>query len=468
MVSVFGSLAPGNSSKINLAYDHVAVVGALALAAYATGVSDALSSPLFWLWSAFALVIWAVGSGALQLYDAWKVRVPVDEFALLSLVVVVETTGLGVFRTVVPGAMEALPHPGDFFSLLLPLVGLARLLVFRPLARREEPIDDVLVVGTGPSARHTGTTLEQKHPRRRLLGFLRPNTGPARMQVPRERVLGSVREDLERILRAHPVGEVYVALRTTECGRDVEAVIRVCERLGIPFALPAVPVPMGRARPANPNSIPDGYLHFVPFASRPAQRAVKRLFDIVASAAALLVLSPLLLGVALIIKLTSRGPVFFAQERVGLHGRTFRMLKFRSMVVNAEALKAKLAAQNEQSGPVFKMKNDPRITPIGRFIRKYSIDELPQLINVLRGDMSVVGPRPPVPPEVAQYEPWQRRRLSVRPGLTCIWQVSGRNQISFEEWMYLDMRYIDHWSFWSDLALILRTVPVVLTGRGAS
>jgi lipopolysaccharide/colanic/teichoic acid biosynthesis glycosyltransferase len=175
-----------------------------------------------------------------------------------------------------------------------------------------------------------------------------------------------------------------------------------------------------------------------------------------------------MLTVGVIIKLTSRGDILFKQERVGRHGRPFFMLKFRSMVVNAEELKAKLMAQNEQTGPVFKMKRDPRITPIGRFIRKFSIDELPQLINVLRGEMSVVGPRPPVPAEVAKYEAWQRRRLSVRPGLTCVWQVSGRNEISFEEWMYLDMQYIDHWSLAQDFELILKTVPVVLTGRGAS
>ena len=144
------------------------------------------------------------------------------------------------------------------------------------------------------------------------------------------------------------------------------------------------------------------------------------------------------------------------------------MLKFRSMVANADQLKAGLADKNEQSGPVFKMKRDPRVTAIGRFMRKHSIDELPQLVNVLRGDMSVVGPRPPVPMEVAAYEAWQRRRLSVRPGLTCVWQGSGRNEISFQDWMLLDMRYIDHWSLVQDFALICRTVPIVLTGRGAS
>jgi lipopolysaccharide/colanic/teichoic acid biosynthesis glycosyltransferase len=144
------------------------------------------------------------------------------------------------------------------------------------------------------------------------------------------------------------------------------------------------------------------------------------------------------------------------------------MLKFRSMVVDAEALREKLLAVNEQTGPVFKMARDPRVTRVGRFIRKFSIDELPQLVNVLRGEMSIVGPRPPIPSEVAKYEPWQRRRLSVRPGLTCVWQVSGRNQISFEQWMYLDMQYIDNWTLEHDLGLILRTVPVVITGQGAS
>jgi exopolysaccharide biosynthesis polyprenyl glycosylphosphotransferase len=214
--------------------------------------------------------------------------------------------------------------------------------------------------------------------------------------------------------------------------------------------------------------VSDGYVHYVSVRHKPVQLAIKRVIDILASATALLLLSPLMIVVALIVKFTSRGPILFKQLRVGRNARPFNMLKFRSMIANAEELKAKLMQQNEQSGPVFKMSRDPRITPIGRFIRKYSIDELPQLINVLRGEMSLVGPRPPVPSEVAKYEAWQRRRLSVRPGLTCVWQVSGRNQISFEEWMYLDMQYIDHWSLAQDVQLILKTVPVVLTGRGAS
>jgi lipopolysaccharide/colanic/teichoic acid biosynthesis glycosyltransferase len=223
-----------------------------------------------------------------------------------------------------------------------------------------------------------------------------------------------------------------------------------------------------RAHPACPDAISDGYVHFAIARPRPLQTGIKRCFDIVASAAALVALSPLLLAMAVAIAITSRGPILVRQSRVGLHGRTFNMLKFRSMVNNAEALRASLLASNEQTGPVLKMSGDPRVAPLGRFMRKHSIDELPQLINVLRGDMSIVGPRPPLPREVADYEPWQFRRLSGRPGLTCVWQVSGRNHIGFNQWMLLDMRYIDHWSLVHDAALMLKTVPVVLTGRGAS
>jgi exopolysaccharide biosynthesis polyprenyl glycosylphosphotransferase len=249
----------------------------------------------------------------------------------------------------------------------------------------------------------------------------------------------------------------------------MQRAVQICERFGVPFALPTLPFRLERALPmGDGGAAADGYLHFLCYPYRPAQMAAKRLFDIVTAVVALWLLLPLFAVVVAAIRLTSRGPIFFKQVRVGLHGKPFHMLKFRSMVVDAEALQARLAAQNEMTGPVFKMKHDPRITRVGRFIRKYSIDELPQLVNVLRGDMSLVGPRPPLPSEVARYQAWQRRRLSVRPGLTCIWQVSGRNQISFEEWMYLDMRYIDNWSLSQDLQLIFRTVPVVLTGRGAS
>jgi exopolysaccharide biosynthesis polyprenyl glycosylphosphotransferase len=198
------------------------------------------------------------------------------------------------------------------------------------------------------------------------------------------------------------------------------------------------------------------------------QRLLKRVIDAAFSFVAIIVLSPLLVVTALAIKLSSPGPVFFVQTRVGYHGRKFRLFKFRSMYRDAEQRLEELRNLNEADGPVFKIRNDPRITSVGRLIRKLSIDELPQLFNVFSGDMSLVGPRPPLPSEVCQYEAWHRRRLSARPGLTCLWQISGRSdKIDFREWMRLDLQYLDNWSIWLDLLIVLRTIPVVLIGRGA-
>jgi exopolysaccharide biosynthesis polyprenyl glycosylphosphotransferase len=190
--------------------------------------------------------------------------------------------------------------------------------------------------------------------------------------------------------------------------------------------------------------------------------------DVVISGIMLMVLSPGMLIIAAIIKFTSPGGVFFVQERIGMNRRKFKLLKFRSMCADAEALKKGLAASNEMDGPVFKIKNDPRITPIGRFIRKTSIDELPQLINVLKGEMSLVGPRPPLPSEVDQYEWLHRRRLSIKPGITCLWQVNGRNTVTFRRWMEMDKEYVENWSIWLDIKILARTLPVVLLRQGAS
>ena len=196
-------------------------------------------------------------------------------------------------------------------------------------------------------------------------------------------------------------------------------------------------------------------------------RAVKRFFDVVLSVLALVVLSPLFLITAIAIKLDSEGEVFYSQLRVGKDGKLFRMYKFRSMCVDADKQLDKLKDLNEKDGPVFKIANDPRVTRVGRIIRKRSIDGLPQLINIIKGDMSIVGPRPPLPNEVAQYTPYQMQRLSVKPGLTCYWQISGRSDISFDEWVELDCKYIRESSVWTDIQIILKTIPAVLIGRGA-
>ena len=195
---------------------------------------------------------------------------------------------------------------------------------------------------------------------------------------------------------------------------------------------------------------------------------VRRVLDVLLASIILVIFGPLvMLPAAILIKLTSPGPVLFKQKRCGLNGRVFTMYKFRSMVDNAEQLRVEMEAFNEMDGPVFKFSRDPRITTIGKIIRRRSIDELPQLFNVLQGHMSLVGPRPPIPQEVARYERWQRRRLSMKPGMTCLWQISGRNEVSFEDWMKLDLTYIDNWSLLLDLKILLKTVPVVLLGRGA-
>jgi exopolysaccharide biosynthesis polyprenyl glycosylphosphotransferase len=419
-----------------------------------------------WLATALVLAVaagaWLVGSRVLRHYDAGRAQQGLlGDLALTSLLALGATCAVAL-----AGVTHLAEHPSvaRFVLVLLPTTVWARVMVPGVRALSAEEPDLVLVVGSGPLGRHTGLAIVEAA--RHVTGYLSlpGDAAPSRLPAP---LLGAC-GDLERVLSERPVSEVYLAGHSLADGDAMQSAIRVCERFGVPFALPASPFRLDRARPAEKKAIDDGYIHFLSYERHPVQMRVKRLFDIVASAAALALLAPLLVAVSVLVKLTSAGPVLFKQERVGQHGRPFYMLKFRSMVQGADALKAKLAGANEQSGPVFKMKQDPRVTRIGRFIRKFSIDELPQLVNVLRGEMSIVGPRPPVPQEVAKYEAWQRRRLSVRPGLTCVWQVSGRNEISFESWMYLDMQYIDHWSLKEDFLLILKTVPVVLTGRGAS
>jgi exopolysaccharide biosynthesis polyprenyl glycosylphosphotransferase len=278
-------------------------------------------------------------------------------------------------------------------------------------------------------------------------------------------VIGSL-EDLPRLLEQRDIHQVFML-----GGRWDTATLRhvaaVCGELGVRFAFNVsfLGLRLGRAEIQE-----YGDWTTLTFSRTPTNEAallLKRVFDLVGSSIALVVFSPIMLAAAIAIKLQDGGPVLFAQERSGLYGRPFQVLKFRTMVVDAEKRRAALEAENEMDGPVFKMKRDPRITRLGAFLRKSSIDEFPQFWNVFRGDMSLVGPRPPIPAEVAQYERWQMRRLSMKPGITCIWQVSGRNEIDFETWMKLDLQYIDAWSPWLDLKLILMTVPVVLLQRGA-
>jgi len=459
--SRLNNLAPGLTSKFNLAADCMALAVAAVLASAGTWPSPVLVASA-------AVVGWILAARVLRQYDIWHKQGIVGELALTTVLVLGTVTELFLLRLVLPAQTMPNLSLGQYVDVALPAMILLRVIALTIRSLRDPSSQkDVLVVGAGALGRVTGEDLlASRTAPTNLVGYLRFREDPAEPRVVAP-MLGDV-DALESVLKDHPVSEVYIAGNMVKNAETMQSVIRSCEKFGVPFALPAAGFRFGRARAVNGKAVVDGYIHYQSVEPKPVQTALKRALDVLLSAAALWILSPILVGTAICVKLTSKGPVLFKQPRVGMHGRPFNMLKFRSMVVNAEELKEKLLAQNEQTGPVFKMKADPRVTAVGRFIRKYSVDELPQLINILRGEMSIVGPRPPVPQEVAQYEPWQRRRLSVRPGLTCVWQVSGRNEISFEQWMYLDMQYIDNWSLGQDLGLILKTVPVVLTGRGAS
>jgi exopolysaccharide biosynthesis polyprenyl glycosylphosphotransferase len=327
---------------------------------------------------------------------------------------------------------------------------------------------NILIVGAGRQATEIADAiLQYKDWGMRVYGVILDTEENDNQVAGTYAVKGNI-EDIPFIITNEIIDEVIFAVSQKRI-EELESVFLMCEEQGVRTRVAMSIFPHLIAKP----HIEDfGGIPLLTFSTTPENElllAVKRAFDVVVSFTLLITLTPLFVFLSIVIKLTSPGPVFFRQERVGMNGRLFTLYKFRSMLTNAEAMKKDLMHLNEMGGPVFKISNDPRVTPIGRLIRKYSVDELPQLINVLKGDMSVVGPRPPVPEEVAQYERWQRRRLSMKPGLTCLWQIQGRSRIiDFEKWMRLDLQYIDNWSLKLDLKIFLKTVPTVFLGRGAS
>lgn len=455
-------ILPGQLARVGLLLDTLLVLTVAGLL-----LVDLNSTAACLVVAPVATGSWFFGAAVLRLYSPCTPRAIGDELVLrfgISAVVL----GVTWAAAALLGTLAVEVQPLDAFLILYGLGVLLHIWIARGLpVRRSEAADRVVIVGVNALGEVTHSQLASLPAPREVVGYLRFAGEPRELPANQAPILGDA-DDLLEVLASHSVSEVFIAGRVTVQGEAMQRVVDACESIGMPFAVPLHSLRLGRA--ALLSSVPsdDGFLHYMTIKPKPFQYAVKRLLDIVGSAVALLLLSPLLVAVAVIIKLTSPGPVLFRQVRVGLHGSQFNLLKFRSMVTDAEALRERLATLNEQTGPVFKMVNDPRITSIGRFIRKYSIDELPQLINILRGDMTIVGPRPALPSEVAQYKTWQRRRLSVRPGLTCYWQVGGRNAIGFEEWMLLDLRYVDNWSLMVDARLILQTFPVVLTGSGAS
>ena len=276
-------------------------------------------------------------------------------------------------------------------------------------------------------------------------------------------------DGLPQYLRENPIDEVIITLPMKSFYNDARAIGELCAEQGLVTRYFSSLFNTRLSRVTSENFEDEPLVTLAPRMPNPWVRAAKRLLDVAISTAAMMVLSPVFLAAAVLVKLTSKGPVFFAQKRLGKGKRIFPMLKFRTMVSDAEQKQAALEHLNEASGPVFKIKNDPRITSVGGYLRRSSIDELPQLLNVLKGDMSLVGPRPlPVRDYRGFRQDWQRRRFCVRPGITCLWQVNGRSAISFERWMELDLEYIDHCSLRLDLEILMRTIPAVWKGSGAA
>jgi exopolysaccharide biosynthesis polyprenyl glycosylphosphotransferase len=356
----------------------------------------------------------------------------------------------------------AIINAGALITLRIAIRSLATLVRTRGLNYRT-----VLIVGTGPSALQQAQRIAS-NPQwgLRVTGFVSEDEVPPAALPPEVRVLGNTQE-IRRLLTEYILDEVIIAVSGGTLAR-MDSVLLECEQVGVKtrLALDFFPHRIARIELEDADDCP--MLTFTTTPREDFSLVVKRGMDIAGSAFFLVCFSWIYALTILAIKLTSRGPVFFKQERVGLYGRRFTLYKFRSMVVDAERRRAELLHLNEMDGPTFKIKSDPRITPVGRILRKFSIDEFPQMWNVLKGDMSLVGPRPPLASEVEKYDPWARRRLSVRPGITCLWQVEGRNNINFQKWMELDLAYIDNWSLGLDLKILLKTVTAVLGARGAS
>ena len=328
----------------------------------------------------------------------------------------------------------------------------------------------ILIVGTGRRATDIARMVENhKYWGYKMLGFVSDGHRLANGWA-RYRIFGTV-PDLKRILEngqtSEPIDEIVFAVTRKKLD-EMKQIFLMCEELGIRtrVAMNFFPNRVARLEVEELEGVP--FLTFTTTPSDESQLAMKRLLDVSVSVLLLVLALPIIVIAALAIKLTSPGSVLFKQERIGLNGRIFTLYKFRTMIEDAHQRRDEVNHLNEMTGPVFKLKADPRVTPVGRMLRKFSLDELPQFWNVLKGDMSLVGPRPPIPEEVASYHRWHRRRLSMKPGLTCLWQVSGRNDIDFDRWMRMDLQYIDNWSPSLDLKILLRTIPAVLSGKGAS
>jgi exopolysaccharide biosynthesis polyprenyl glycosylphosphotransferase len=397
---------------------------------------------------------------------------PAEEFARKARKITVAVSCSTVFVCAFP----ALSKTGAFGWSLVPCcwalvmtgaLSIAGISHIMGVLRRGRLQREVLIVGSGPLALRASESLLRDHGSDvRLLGFVDSPVGHHVPEYIRRNLIGGM-EDLNRLLMTRVVDTVIIALPMKSCYDEIQRTIAACEAAGVTSEfLPQVfRVSVARPRVSMTGVGPNLSLSVVDDDYR---LDIKRALDIVGAISGLVVLAPLMIAIAFALRISGPGPVLFIQQRFGLNKRRFPMLKFRTMELDAEVRQLELETQNEAHGPVFKIRNDPRITSVGRFLRKTSLDELPQLINVLRGEMSLVGPRPLPLRDVSRFDaPYLMRRFSVKPGLTCLWQISGRCNTTFDEWIRQDLAYIDNWSLVLDLIILARTLPAVLRGTGA-
>ncbi len=420
----------------------------------------------YWLPLVVTVVAWGASAWVYRVYDARPHSLR-DEFMRIARAIVL--VAFGVFAAIFFAQLQWVSRllTGLYFVVALGLISANRVLLkWMAKAAGTSPGANryYAVVGSGELAAEIIGKL-RSHPEwgMKLAGFVLEEG--ARAADPNCVILGRVPE-LGKILEEHVLDDVVFAV-PRERLHAIEDAVKVCEEQGVGVMIALDVLQFGNARMSvgDLNGLPMLALTRAP--SDELALAAKRVFDVVVSFVVLALLSPVFIGLAVAIKLDSPGPVFFKQTRVGKYGRHFACYKFRSMYTNAEAMKGLLAAQNEADGPVFKMKRDPRVTRVGAIIRKFSIDELPQLLNVLKGEMSLVGPRPALPKEVVQYRFETLGRLYALPGLTGLQQVSGRSDLSFERWTELDLQYVSEQSFWQDVKILMKTIPAVISGRGA-
>ncbi len=400
------------------------------------------------------------------LYTPSRLRTGNGEWSRLVLAGAIGCAIAMVFPLTSRSGLVSPWHVLLFGAVVVPVAGLLRASARAvERSRRSAQPRRVVLVGSGPhAARLSRQLLSDPSQNITVLGFVdsEPHAALARTGVAH---LGGF-QDLEQVLMHQVVDDVLIGLPVKSHYDEIQSSLSACARVGVPASYSADLFGSSSVHPSPADhAAPVLSLSAMP---SPELLAIKRAMDVVGALLLLVVLAPVMLGVAVAVKLTSRGPVLFTQYRYGYMKRLFRMHKFRTMVVDAERIQDDLEHRNEASGPVFKIRNDPRITSIGRFLRRTSLDELPQIWHVLTGEMSLVGPRPMATRDVGRFtEPWLMRRFSMRPGLTCLWQVSGRSNLPFARWIELDLEYIDRWSLGLDVALLLKTIPAVLRGNGA-